>query len=48
MLSHMVSQGMHRLKKYLNIQSFYEKSLKMKFALKVLEKHSQSNASKDP
>ena len=27
-------QGLHRLEKYLNIQGFLEKSLKIKFALK--------------
>ena len=29
----------HRLEKYLNIQDCHEKSLKIKFAFKVLEKH---------
>ena len=27
-------QGSHRLEKYLNLESFLEKSLKMKYALK--------------
>ena len=27
-------QGLHRLEKYLNIQDYLEKSLKIKFALK--------------
>ena len=27
-------QGLHRLEKYLNLESFLEKSLKIKFALK--------------
>ena len=35
-------QGSHRLEKYLNIQDCLEKSLKIKFALKVLEKHSKA------
>ena len=39
-------QGSHRLEKYLNIQDCLEKSLKIKFALKILEKH--SNALKSP
>ena len=30
-------QGSHRLEKYLNIQGFLEKSLKMKYALKSTE-----------
>ena len=29
-----ISQGLHRLEKYLNIQDCLEKSLKIKFALK--------------
>ena len=28
------AQGLHRLEKYLNIQDYLEKSLKIKFALK--------------
>ena len=35
-------QGSHRLEKYLNIQVCLEKALKIKFALKVLEKPSKS------
>ena len=35
-------QGLHRLEKYLNIQDCLEKSLKIKFAFKVLEKHSKA------
>ena len=35
----LVPQGSHRLEKYLNIQDCLEKSLKIKFALKVLEKY---------
>ena len=38
MLSHMVSQGIHRLEKYLNIKSFHEKSVEMKFPLKSIGK----------
>ena len=38
MLSHLVLQGMYRLEKYLNIQSFHEKSLEMKFPLKSIGK----------
>ena len=30
----MVDQGSHRLEKYLNLEGFLEKSLKMKYALK--------------
>ena len=35
----LVSQGWHRLEKYLNLQYYLEDSLEIKFALKVLEKH---------
>ena len=35
-------QGSHRLEKFLNIQDCLEKSLKIKFALKVLKKHSKA------
>ena len=35
----LVSQGSHRLEKYLNLQEYLEKSLEIKCALKVLEKH---------
>ena len=35
-------QGLHRHEKYLNIQDCLEKSLKIKLALKVLEKHSKA------
>ena len=31
-------QGSHRLEKYLSIQDYLEKSLKIKFALKIFEK----------
>ena len=34
----LVSQGSHRLEKYLNLQDYLEKSFEIKFALKVLEK----------
>ena len=37
-----IVQGLHRLEKYLNIQDCLDKSLKIKFALKVLEKHSKA------
>ena len=37
-----LGQGSHSLEKYLNIQDWLEKSLKIKFALKVLEKHSKT------
>ena len=30
-------QGLHRLKKYLNLEGFFEKSLKIKSALKSME-----------
>ena len=42
----MIEKGSHRLEKYLNMQDCLDKSLKIKFALKVLEKH--SNALKSP
>ena len=32
-------QGWHRLEKYLNLEGFLEKSLKIKYALKVLGNH---------
>ena len=35
-------QGSHRLEKYLDIQDCLDKSLKIKFALKILEKHSMA------
>ena len=35
-------QGSHRLEKYLNLEGFLEKSLKIKSALKVLEKHTKA------
>ena len=38
----LISQGSHWLEKYLNIQDCLEKFLKIKFALKVLEKHSKA------
>ena len=34
-------QGLHRLEKFLNLEDFLEKSLKIKSALKVLENHSK-------
>ena len=37
-----MKQGSHRLVKYLNIQDCLAKSLKMKFALKVFEKHAKA------
>ena len=37
-----VIQGSHRLEKYLNIQDCLEMSLKIEFALKVLENHSKA------
>ena len=33
-LSEILSQGSHRLEKYLNLEGFLEKSLKIKYALK--------------
>ena len=43
-------QGSHRLEKYLNIQDCLEKSLKIKFALKLKStwKHSLTKALKSP
>ena len=35
-------QGSHRLEKYLNLEGFLEKSLKMKFALKSTGKSHKS------
>ena len=35
-------QGSHRLEKYLNLEGFLEKSLKIKSALKILENHSKA------
>ena len=35
-------QGLHRLEKCLNIQDFLEKSLKIRFALKSIKKHSKA------
>ena len=37
-----IFQGSHRLEKYFNIQDCLEKSLKIKFALKSIEKHSKA------
>ena len=34
-------QGSHRLEKYLNLEDFLEKSLKIKFTLKSTENHSK-------
>ena len=34
----LVFQGLHRLEKYLNLEDFLEKSLKIKYALKSTEK----------
>ena len=34
-------QGSHRLEKYLNLEDSLEKSLKIKYALKVLENHTK-------
>ena len=43
MYSHILSmQGLHRLKKYLNLEGFLEKSLKIKSALKSTEKSLKS------
>ena len=33
-----ILQGLHRLEKYLNLEGFLEKSLKIKYALKSTEK----------
>ena len=38
LLTEKYNQGLYRLEKYLNIQDCLEKSLKIKFALKVLKK----------
>ena len=35
-------QGSHRLEKYLNLEGFHEKTLKTKYALKILENHSKA------
>ena len=35
-------QGFHSLEKYLNLEGFLEKSLKLNYALKVLENHSKA------
>ena len=37
-----IHQGSHRLEKYLNLEGFLEKSLKIKFALKSTGKHSKA------
>ena len=37
-----VLQGLHRLEKYLNLEGFLEKSLKIKYALKSTGKSSKS------
>ena len=34
--------GSHKLEKYLNLEGFLQKTLKIKSALKVLENHSKS------
>ena len=39
---HMVTQGSHRLEKYLNLEGFLEKSLKIKSALKSTGKSLKS------
>ena len=38
----MITQGMHRLEKYLNLEGFLEKSLKIKSALKSTGKSFKS------
>ena len=35
-------QGSHRLEKYLNLEDFLEKSLKINYALKVIENHTKA------
>ena len=42
MISAIMSQGSHKLEKYLNLEGFLEKSLKIKYALKVLENHAKA------
>ena len=37
-----IYQGSHRLEKYLNLEGFFEKSMKIKSALKKLENHSKA------
>ena len=34
-----LQQDLHRLEKYLNLEGFLEKSLKIKYASKILENH---------
>ena len=38
----MILQSSHRLEKYLNLEGFLEKSLKIKYAFSVLENHSKA------
>ena len=37
-----MNKVLQRLKKYLNLEGFLEKSLKIEFALKVLKNHSKA------
>ena len=42
LLTFFMSQGSHRLEKYLNLEGFLEKSLKLKSALKSTGNHSKA------